>query len=61
MHWYDFFRATFSLKFGKGGHLMGDALVFTTAEIVLGEATDLSFGRAHCEHSGWPELVVSTQ
>jgi hypothetical protein len=37
---------------------MGDATVYTTAEIVLGEMTDASFGRAHCQHSGWPELTV---
>lgn len=41
-----------------GGHLMGEALVFTTAEIVLGELRDVSFGREHCALSGWPELVV---
>lgn len=37
---------------------MGEALVFTTAEIVLGELCDVSFGREHCALSGWPELVV---
>ena len=35
---------------------MGEALVFTTAEIVLGELRDVSFGREHCALSGWPEL-----
>ena len=37
---------------------MGEALVYTTAEIVLGEMEGALFGRQHCEKSGWPELTV---
>ena len=49
-------------KTGKvsGGHVHGECLVFTTAEIVLGECTDFIFKREPCIHSGWDELVVNT-
>lgn len=41
-----------------GGHLQEESLVYTTAEIVLGEAPGLVFARKHDEHSGYPELVI---
>lgn len=41
-----------------GGHVMGDMIVFTTAEIVVGDCTDLTFSRPFDSHTGFPELVV---
>lgn len=50
-------------KDGKtvGGHVMGDLEVFTTAEVVIGEATDLQFTREMDSRTGFPELVVQKQ
>lgn len=42
----------------RGGHLIGDAVVRTTAEIVLGQCTSLKFIREHDVTTGFPELVV---
>ncbi|XP_051265680.1 bifunctional protein GlmU-like isoform X2 [Dicentrarchus labrax] len=41
-----------------GGHVMGDLEVFTTAEVVVGEAVDLQFTREMDDGTGFPELVV---
>lgn len=41
-----------------GGHLLGDLNVFTTAELVLGEAKQLLFSREQDPRTGFPELVV---
>jgi hypothetical protein len=42
-----------------GGHLMPENnLVYTTAEIVIGEFAKLVFHEETCEKSTWPELVV---
>ncbi|KAK9531916.1 hypothetical protein VZT92_011307 [Zoarces viviparus] len=41
-----------------GGHVLGDLEVFTTAEVVVGEAVDLQFTREMDEKTGFPELVV---
>ncbi|KAM6992205.1 bifunctional protein GlmU-like [Tautogolabrus adspersus] len=41
-----------------GGHVLGDLEVFTTAEVVIGEATHLQFKRELDEQTGFPELVV---
>ncbi|XP_040920537.1 bifunctional protein GlmU-like [Toxotes jaculatrix] len=41
-----------------GGHVLGDLEVFTTAEVVIGEAVDLHFTREMDEHTGFPELLV---
>ncbi|KAG8444001.1 hypothetical protein GDO86_009257 [Hymenochirus boettgeri] len=48
-------------KIGKtiGGHALGDLEVFTTAEIVIGELSNLEFTREMDEHTGFPELVIS--
>ena len=51
-----------SHKEGKtiGGHLMREGnIVFTTAELVIGEFNELVFSEEHCELSGWPELKIS--
>mmetsp|Transcript_9787 Transcript_9787/g.13464 ORF Transcript_9787/g.13464 Transcript_9787/m.13464 type:complete len:150 (+) Transcript_9787:56-505(+) len=42
-----------------GGHLVGDAKIFTTAEIVLGELEDVTFSRPVDNQTGFDELVVS--
>ena len=44
-----------------GGHVMGDLEVFTTAEVVVGDAVDLQFTREMDERTGFPELVVQAQ
>ncbi|KAG7316430.1 hypothetical protein KOW79_019971 [Hemibagrus wyckioides] len=41
-----------------GGHVLGDLEVFTTAEVILGEATDLNFTREMDSRTGFPELVI---
>ncbi|XP_067428161.1 bifunctional protein GlmU-like [Thunnus thynnus] len=41
-----------------GGHVMGDLEVFTTAEVVVGEAVNLQFTRELDERTGFPELVI---
>nr|XP_046229173.1 bifunctional protein GlmU-like [Scatophagus argus] len=41
-----------------GGHVLGDLEVFTTAEVVVGDAVDLHFVREMDERTGFPELVV---
>ncbi|KAM4632679.1 bifunctional protein GlmU-like isoform 1-T2 [Polymixia lowei] len=41
-----------------GGHVLGDLRVFTTAEVVIGEAADLQFTREMDQRTGFPELVV---
>ncbi len=41
-----------------GGHVMGDHIVYTTAEVVMGECCGLEYNREFDEASGWPELVV---
>ncbi|KAG9283107.1 bifunctional protein GlmU [Astyanax mexicanus] len=47
-------------KDGKtiGGHVLGDLEVFTTAEVVIGEATGLHFTREMDSRTGFPELVI---
>lgn len=42
-----------------GGHLMqNNNIIYTTAEIVIGEFPDLLFHQEKCEKSTWPELVI---
>jgi len=41
-----------------GGHLQDGSLIYTTAEIVLGQALDLRFSREYCADSGYDELVI---
>uniref|UniRef100_A0A4W5MML9 PPC domain-containing protein n=1 Tax=Hucho hucho TaxID=62062 RepID=A0A4W5MML9_9TELE len=47
-------------KEGKtvGRHVLGDLEVFTTAELVIGEASDLLFDRQLDHFTGFPELVI---
>ncbi|XP_016888998.1 uncharacterized protein LOC107988766 [Cynoglossus semilaevis] len=41
-----------------GGHVLGPLEVFTTAEVVVGEAVELSFSRELDDQTGFAELVV---
>lgn len=41
-----------------GGHLMEGCLIYTTAEIVIGEADHLLFSRPFDPETGYPELEV---
>lgn len=41
-----------------GGHVLGGLEVFTTAEVVVGEAVGLKFTREMDHKTGFPELVV---
>ena len=41
-----------------GGHFQDGSLIYTTAEIVLGQAPDLRFSREYCADSGYDELVI---
>lgn len=42
-----------------GGHLMEGCLIYTTAEIVIGEADHLLFSRPFDPETGYPELEVA--
>lgn len=41
-----------------GGHVVGGLYVFTTAEIVIGECSDLTFTREYDDCTGFLELVI---
>ena len=41
-----------------GGHLVNDNLIYTTAEIVIGESNDLSFTREKDGTTEWEELQI---
>jgi len=41
-----------------GGHLQDGNLIYTTAEVVIGELEDVVFGREMCSESTYDELVV---
>jgi predicted DNA-binding protein with PD1-like motif len=41
-----------------GGHLLDDSLIYTTAEIVIGELSDLEFDRTIDSTYGYKELSV---
>lgn len=44
-----------------GGHVMGDLVVFTTAEVVVGNAGGALFTREPDLQTGYNELVISPQ
>lgn len=44
-----------------GGHLVSGSRVYTTAEIVLGEAQDLDFSRQRDEETGYRELQIRSR
>ena len=41
-----------------GGHLQHGSLIYTTAEIVLGELKDVTFRRRHDPDTGYDELSI---
>lgn len=41
-----------------GGHVMGNMIVFTTAEVVIGNCDMVSFSREMDDQTGFDELVV---
>ena len=42
----------------KGGHLKENNIIYTTAEIVLGELPKLSFIKVNNPGENWPELEI---
>ena len=42
----------------KGGHLLEGCTVYTTAEIIIGATTELTFTREIDETTGWKELQI---
>ena len=42
----------------KGGHLKENNIIYTTAEIVLGELPKLSFNKINNPGEDWPELEI---
>ncbi len=42
------------------GHVVGEMVVHTTAEIVIGNCEEANFGRVTDEISGYKELIVSS-
>lgn len=44
-----------------GGHLMPGCLIYTTAEIVLGDLSGLVFNRLSDPQTGYRELVIKAQ
>ena len=45
----------------SGGHLLDGCVVFTTAEVVIVELTEVQFDRQHDAASGYRELVVTNR
>jgi len=41
-----------------GGHVIGGLYIYTTAEIVIGECSDLKFEREHDDSTGFQELAI---
>ena len=41
-----------------GGHIVGDMVVFTTAEVVIGECEQITFKREMDPRTGFSELTV---
>ena len=44
-----------------GGHVMGDMIVFTTAEVMIGVCPDMHFERKMDERTGFPELTIRSK
>lgn len=42
-----------------GGHVMGEMVVFTTAELVIGECSQVVFSREMDTQTGFHELVIN--
>lgn len=44
-----------------GGHVMDGSIIFTTAEIVIAEMSELAFTREPCPISGFNELIIEAR
>lgn len=44
-----------------GGHLVDGNIIYTTAEIIIGEALNLQFERMHDEQTGYLELHIKNR
>ena len=44
-----------------GGHVVGDLVIYTTAEVVIGECEGVRFEREMDRETGYDELVVYPQ
>ena len=44
-----------------GGHVLGDMVVFTTAEVVIGECEQVTFKREMDPRTGFGELIVHSR
>lgn len=44
-----------------GGHLLFENVIYTTAEIIIGESRALLFTRAHDSRTGWKELRIQNK
>ena len=55
-------HASLSDKSGHvvGGHVLGNMIVLTTAEVVIGNCETLSFSREMDPDTGYDELVINT-
>lgn len=42
-----------------GGHVMGDLIVYTTAEVMVGECCDATFTREPDSDTGYDELMIN--
>lgn len=42
----------------SGGHLLDGNIIYTTAEIIIGESKDLTFTREHDGTTEWKELQI---
>jgi uncharacterized protein len=42
-----------------GGHLEDGSIVYTTAELVIGQAQHFAFSRCYDPETGYPELIIS--
>ncbi|MBI5274421.1 MAG: DNA-binding protein [Chlamydiales bacterium] len=44
-----------------GGHVMDGCIIYTTAEIIIGDATHLEFKRQQDSATGYSELVITSK
>jgi len=42
-----------------GGHLLEDCIIFTTAEVIIGESPDIVFTREYDSTTSWKELQIT--
>lgn len=44
-----------------GGHVIGDVIVHTTAEVVVGNCTAAVMAREHDKRTGYKELILKSK